>query len=115
MIRCTRPLKGAPMMSTTTPAVSAADGLVPDTFPFYRFSGTHREIGLQYGEACRALIQRHRDLALARLDAKAGVSRAGALARALEYRPWVQRYAGFFDDEIQGVARAAGLTLAEAY
>jgi isopenicillin-N N-acyltransferase-like protein len=40
---------------------------------------------------------------------------ADALSRALSYRPWVLRYAPFFDDEIQGVAAGAGISLAEAY
>ena len=103
------------MTANATTLTPETAGLVPETFPFYRFAGTHREIGVQYGEACRELIHRHRDLALARLDEKAGVARAAALARALDYRPWVQRYAAFFDDELQGLAEAANLTLAEAY
>jgi isopenicillin-N N-acyltransferase-like protein len=37
------------------------------------------------------------------------------LDKAMAYRPFVQRYASFFDDEIQGMAHAAGLTLPEAY
>jgi isopenicillin-N N-acyltransferase-like protein len=102
-------------MTSATSSAAAVKGLVPDTFPFYRFAGTHREIGAQYGEACRALIHRHRDLAVARLDQKSGVSRADALTRALAYRPWVQRYAAFFDDEIQGLDEGAGLTIDEAY
>jgi isopenicillin-N N-acyltransferase-like protein len=85
------------------------------TFPFYRFVGTHREIGEQYGEACRDLIHQHLNKAIARLANTSGVGREQALAKALNYRPWVQRYAQFFDDEIQGVADGAGLSLAEAY
>ena len=107
MIRCPWPEKGRRMSISTA--------VVPATFPAYRFAGTHREIGAQYGEACRDLILLHRDLALARLGDRAGVSRDAALTRALEYRPWVQRYAPFFDDEIQGLAAAANLSLAEAY
>jgi isopenicillin-N N-acyltransferase-like protein len=34
---------------------------------------------------------------------------------ALDYRPYVQREAPFFDDEIQGLAEGANLSLAEAY
>jgi isopenicillin-N N-acyltransferase-like protein len=89
--------------------------VVGRTFPFYRFRGTHRQIGEQYGEACAELIHRHRDLAVARLGEHARVDRHAALDRALEYRPFVLRYAAFFDDEIQGVAAGAGISLAEAY
>src|SRR5688500_18544922 len=31
---------------------SASMTTVPETFPFYRFEGTHFEIGRQFGEAC---------------------------------------------------------------
>jgi isopenicillin-N N-acyltransferase-like protein len=85
------------------------------TFPFYRFVGTHREIGEQYGAACAEPIRRHLEKALARLEQKSGVSRERALIKAMNYRPWVQRYAQFFDEEIQGVASGAGISLAEAY
>lgn len=34
---------------------------------------------------------------------------------ALKYRPYVQKYAPFFDEEIQGIARATGLTLGDVY
>lgn len=86
-----------------------------DAFPFHRFAGTHREVGHQYGEACRDLIHRHRDLALARLGEKLDIAPDEALARTLWYRPWVQRYAPFFDEEITGMAEGSGISLAEAW
>lgn len=86
-----------------------------DAFPFYRFEGTHREVGRQYGEVCRDLIHRHRDLALARLGEQLDIAPDDALARTLWYRPWVQRYAPFFDDEISGMAEGSGISLAEAW
>jgi isopenicillin-N N-acyltransferase-like protein len=85
------------------------------TFPFYRFSGTHRQIGEQFGEACRDLIHRHRDKVVSRLGDKNGLSADEVLEKAMGYRPYVLRYAPFFDEEIQGMAAAAGLTLPEAY
>ncbi len=85
------------------------------TFPAYRFSGTHREIGRQFGEATRNLIWQHRDLAVTRLGTQSGVGGEQALAAALRYRPFVQQYAPFLDEEIIGVAEGAGLSLAEAY
>jgi isopenicillin-N N-acyltransferase-like protein len=85
------------------------------TFPAYRFSGTHREIGRQFGEATRDLIVQHRDLAVARLGAVNGVSAEQALAAAMRYRPFVQQHAQFLDEEIVGIAEGAGLSLEEAY
>lgn len=84
-------------------------------FPFFRFHGSHRQIGRQFGAACRPLILRHRELALERLRAQGSVDLEWALAEALHYRPFVQRHAPFLDDEIQGVAEGAGISLAEAY
>lgn len=84
-------------------------------FPFHRFSGAHREIGEQFGEACRDLIHRHLDTVLSRLGERNGASLDEGLAKAMGYRPFVQQDAPFFDDEIQGMAHAAGLTLPEAY
>lgn len=84
-------------------------------FPSYRFAGTHREIGRQFGEACAELIHRHRGLALARLQERRGVPPEQALASALLYRPFVRDHAPFFDDEIQGIAEGARISLAEAY
>jgi isopenicillin-N N-acyltransferase-like protein len=85
------------------------------TFPFHRFSGTHREIGEQFGESCRDLIHRHRDKVLSRLGEKNGLTREQALDKAMAYRPYVIQYASFFDDEVQGMAAASGLSLPEAY
>ena len=85
------------------------------SFPLHRFEGTHREIGQQYGEACRDLIHQHRDLALDRLRAKLDITPDEALDRTLWYRPSVQHHAPFFDDEINGMAEGSGISLAEAW
>jgi len=84
-------------------------------FSSYRFSGTHREIGEQYGEACAELIHRHLVKALHRLSFKPGIDRDEALARARYYRAYVQQHAAFFDEEIAGVASGAGISLDEAW
>jgi isopenicillin-N N-acyltransferase-like protein len=97
---------------STTQSIPAAR---TRTFPFFRFSGTHREIGEQFGEACIDLIERHLAKALGRLEARSGIDRDEALRRALAYRPYVLRYAPWFDEEIHGLAAGAGLTLPEAY
>ena len=83
------------------------------TFPSYRFSGTHREIGRQFGEATRDLIWRHRDLAVSRLGTNSGISAEQALAAAMRYRPFVQQYAPFLDEEIIGVAQVVSHTASQ--
>lgn len=85
------------------------------TFPIFRFAGSHREIGRQFGEASAETIRRHRDLALARLRDRNGIAPGRALADALHYRPFVVAHAAFLDEEIQGVAEGSGLSLAETY
>jgi isopenicillin-N N-acyltransferase like protein len=87
----------------------------PQAFPFYRFQGTHREIGKQFGEACRDLILLHRDKALARLESKNNISAARAREAAAEYRDTVIEHARFFDEEVQGLAEGAGIDLSDAY
>jgi isopenicillin-N N-acyltransferase-like protein len=88
--------------------------LFKKVFPFHRLSGTHRETGRQLGEECSQLVRTHRDLALARLRTRAGISAREAFDSAFLYRPSVIQFAPFLDEEIQGVAEGAGLTLAEA-
>lgn len=85
------------------------------TFPLYRFSGSHRAIGQQYGEACRELIHQHRDLALDRLLSRSKLSREDVIERALWYRPWVEYAAPFLSEEIAGLCEGAGITEAEAW
>ena len=96
-------------------AQASADSMTGRTFPHFQFSGSHRQIGEQFGEACRDLIHRHRDTVLARLGEKNGLTSEQALSKAMDYRPFVVQYASFFDDEIQGMALASGLSLPEAY
>jgi isopenicillin-N N-acyltransferase like protein len=85
------------------------------SFPFYRFTGTHREIGRQFGEACRDLIIQHRDKALNRLREKNNISPERARSAAAEYRNTVVEHAPFFDEEVQGLAEGAGIDLSDAW
>lgn len=85
------------------------------TFPFFRFSGSHRAIGQQYGEECRDLILQHRDLALERLQKKSDLGYETVMERALWYEPWVEHAAPFFCEEIRGLSEGAGITEAEAW
>lgn len=86
-----------------------------DFFPVFRFAGSHRAIGRAYGESCRALIRTHHARAEAGVLQLRGGSAEEAHAQALAYRPHVLAGAAFFDEEIQGLAEGAGLTLGQAY
>ena len=88
---------------------------VPGTFPFFRFEGSHFEIGKQFGEACAERIHLHLELAQERLERKLGIARATAQRNALRFRPYVQESAPFFDEEIRGVAEGARISLEEAW
>jgi isopenicillin-N N-acyltransferase like protein len=92
-------------------------GLAGDTrtFPAFRFTGTHRDIGQQFGEACRDLIHQHLTYALDRLFSRGGISRERAAADALQYRPFVLDYAPFFDEELTGLCEGANIQPWEAY
>lgn len=84
-------------------------------FPFFRFSGSHRAIGQQYGEECRDLIHQHRDLALDRLQSKSQLTYDEVTERTLWYEPWVEHAAPFFCEEIRGLAEGAAISEAEAW
>lgn len=85
-------------------------------FPYYRFAGTDRQIGQQYGEACKDLIELHRDYALERLRKNVKLPSVQALEEAaLQYRPYVLQYAPFFDEQVQGISEGAGIPLGQAY
>lgn len=87
-----------------------------ETFPFYRFKGTHRQIGFEYGTSCKDLIKIHLKYVVERLSKAINISSIDTLKEAaLEYRPYVQKYAPFFDEEIEGMADGAGISLGEAY
>ena len=83
-------------------------------FPHAKLAGSHREVGFQHGATFKDLIAQHLDQALTNL-AKRGVSRATALTRAGKYQPFVKMHTSFLDEEIQGVAEGAALSLEEAY
>jgi len=91
------------------------DSLLKVYFPFYSFSGSHREIGRQYGESCRKLIHRHLSLVEDRMKARAGAGKKQIEEVVMQFRSYVQRYADYFDEEIVGLSEGADLTLSEAY
>ena len=89
--------------------------VVPDTFPSYRFEGTHYDIGRQFGEACIDRIHQHLELATTRLEQNNGIRREHALANAHRFQPFVQEVAPFFDEEIRGIAAGAHISIEEAW
>jgi isopenicillin-N N-acyltransferase like protein len=84
-------------------------------FPFYSFSGSHFQIGQQYGRACRELININLNLSLKRIQERTDASREQILNTTLLYRPYILRYAPFLDEEIQGITASTGLTMEEIY
>lgn len=93
----------------------AGNIVAPSVFPRFRVAGSHRQIGRQFGEAAAPLIHHHLNKALARLEAHSSLTRADALAAAMQYRPYVRAHAPFLDEEVVGVAEGSGLALDEAY
>ncbi|MDI6022172.1 C45 family autoproteolytic acyltransferase/hydrolase [Leucobacter sp. UT-8R-CII-1-4] len=85
-----------------------------DQLPRHTFAGSPREIGEQYGTACRELIHEHIGRLRERFEA-AGISPALAAERSLEYREAVRAVSPDFDEELIGLAGGAGLSLGEAY
>lgn len=84
-------------------------------FPFHRFSGSHYQIGQQYGDTCRDLIKLNLDLSMHRLQERSNITREQILKTTLEYRPFLLRHAPFLDEEIHGLSAGSGLTPEEIY
>src|SRR5699024_5940925 len=86
------------------------------SFPFYTLKGTHKEIGEQFGQYCSGLIEKHLLFALNKLKKETGITDVSIIEKeALKYRPFVQEYANSFDEEIQGIAKGAKISLGIAY
>jgi isopenicillin-N N-acyltransferase-like protein len=88
---------------------------VKKVFSFYRFSGSHDQIGQQYGSACRELIKKNLDLSMHHLQEHTNATREQILNTTLQFRPYVLCHAPFLDEEIQGVSESTGLRLEEIY
>lgn len=86
-----------------------------ETFPFYRFAGTHQEIGQQYGETCKTLIDHHLNLVKERLAKSYHASFEDVTNHALKYKPYIEKYAPFLAEEISGMAEGANISIGEAY
>ncbi len=88
----------------------------PKQLPFHVFKGTHQQVGQQHGEACRSLIHDHLDQCLSKLcRINDDIDRSDIYDLALRYRPYVCAVAPELDEEIDGLAQGAGISLAQAY
>lgn len=88
---------------------------ITNVFPYFRFSGSHFEIGRQYGESCKALIHQHLEYSIERLRERVEITPLLLEEKVMKYKAYVLKYAPFFDEEIRGLAEGASITLAEAY
>jgi predicted choloylglycine hydrolase len=95
--------------------VVVEDSALEKVFPFYRFCGSHYQIGQQYGIACMELIKKNLDLSMSRLQEHTHATREQILAATLQYRPYILQYTPFLDEEILGIATSTGLRLEEIY
>ncbi len=84
-------------------------------FPFYHFSGSHYQIGLQYGSCCHDMIRKNLDLSLQRLQGRCGASREQVMHASSKYRPFLLRFAPYLDEELRGLADSTGISLEEIY
>lgn len=91
------------------------DLLLEKVFPFFRFTGSHYQIGQQYGASCGDLIKKNLDLSLCRLQEHTQATREQILDATLQYRPSILQYAPFLDEEIKGITVSTGLRLEEVY
>jgi len=61
------------------------------------------------------LIKQNFDYSYQRLNSHTGITRQQVVDKVLAYRPFVQEYAPFLDEEIQGLAEGSNLSLTDAY
>jgi isopenicillin-N N-acyltransferase-like protein len=85
----------------------------PDIMPFIHVQGSWGDMGHQVGQMFAPLIDRHVGAWLGHVRAETGCSRDAALATAMSYAPAIQSHAPFLWEEIEGIARGAGLPFAQ--
>ena len=83
----------------------------PDIMPFIHVQGSWGDMGRQVGQMFAPLIDRHVEAWLGHVRAETGCSREAALATAMTYAPAIQSHAPFLWEEIDGIARGAGLPI----
>lgn len=100
----------APTARLPDAPIPLPDGSIPSRpLPIVDVPGDGRAAGRAYGEACRAMIRRHLDEALARLSGRRGIDPREAFRRAMPYRDATAAVQPNLAAEIDGVAEGAGL------
>lgn len=84
------------------------------SFPFHHFHGTHFEVGKQHGIALREEIKTHLDRLTRRFE-RQGIAFARAEEAALGYRGNIREVSAGLDEEIQGLAEGAAISLGAAF
>lgn len=82
-------------------------------YPEVSVSGSPAQMGEQIGEACREAIRGFAEVAIDRVRKTINVSRESALVAAETLLPLARDYSSDSIDELVGMARASGLSLAE--
>lgn len=86
----------------------------PSFFNHYTFSGTHREVGRQHGETLREELRRHLEIIYNNTKRNSGISPDRALILARKYKPYVEKYAPHFMEEIIGLSEGGNISEDEA-
>lgn len=80
------------------------------SYPIYRASGSHRELGQQHGEQAKEHILAHLDL----LREKTGLSKEKLKNRAMQFQPLLMKYCPHLIEEIKGLGEGVGVSYGEA-
>lgn len=83
--------------------------------PLVEVSGSHREIGRQFGEQLRAEIHEYSDMWLRKAAERSGLSRDALLGQITGFVQAIDTYAPHLGEEIRGVAEGAGIDEREAF
>jgi isopenicillin-N N-acyltransferase-like protein len=84
-----------------------------EILPFISVRGTWAEMGEQAGALLAPAIARHLDAWTAHVMRETGCTREAVVAAAAPYAAPVQEHAPFLWEELEGLARGAGLSVAE--
>ena len=99
---------GSPDFATTNDNSEKPEA--PQTYPFYRAAGSHRELGQQHGQQAAGHIHQHLDSMLRDLK----LSREELQTRAMTFQPLFDKHCPHLVEEIQGLAEGAKIKFAEA-
>lgn len=83
--------------------------------PLIEVSGSHREIGRQFGEQLRENIHAYSDMWLQKASKRSGLDRDTLLDQVAGFVRTIDDYAPHLGEEIRGVAEGAGIDEREAF